>query len=69
MASVEDQAVHNMNVDSESTLASREGSVPGLNEKREEEENWARSPHNPWNWPSGKKVVQVVMLSMNAFLA
>jgi hypothetical protein len=30
---------------------------------------WEDDPHNPWNWPTGKKVLQVVMLASSGFLA
>lgn len=30
---------------------------------------WENDPDNPWNWPTRKKVLQVVMLSSSALLA
>lgn len=30
---------------------------------------WEDDSHNPWNWPTWKKVLQVAMLSSSAFLA
>ncbi|EEU34320.1 uncharacterized protein NECHADRAFT_50413 [Fusarium vanettenii 77-13-4] len=34
-----------------------------------DELDWDNSPHNPFNWPARKKVLQVVMISSAAFLA
>lgn len=31
--------------------------------------DWDTDPHNPLNWPAGRKVLQVMMLSSSALLA
>ena len=36
---------------------------------RPENDDWNTSPENPFNWPSWKKALQVVMLSSSAILA
>jgi hypothetical protein len=36
---------------------------------RPETDDWNTSPENPFNWPSWKKALQVVMLSSSAILA
>lgn len=34
-----------------------------------QDDDWNTSPENPFNWPSWKKALQVVMLSSSAILA
>lgn len=31
--------------------------------------DWDNDPHNPLNWPAGRKALQVMMLSSSALLA
>lgn len=33
------------------------------------DEEWDKSTHNPRNWPTGRKLLQLAMLSSSAFLA
>lgn len=52
----------NMDTDTDTRVTAS----PGETEKTTE---WRDDPHNPWNWPTGKKMLQLAMLSLNALLA
>lgn len=38
-------------------------------QRPETEWDWDNDPHNPYNWPSGRKAVQVCIIASIAFVA
>lgn len=58
---------NNMDTDTETQVAP----TPNETERKTEwiNEEWNNNPNNPWNWPAGKKGIQLAMLSLNALLA